>query len=132
MEDHLPHGGDGPLSDTPSTVIADQGRDTRLCRLDALADPGSKAFLVGEREAFFVVRRGDAVYGYVNICPHRGTPLDWKPDTFLSLDLEHVQCATHGARFLIETGECVLGPCYRLYLEPVALRLEHGTVMLDE
>ena len=39
-----------------------------LCRLQEIADPGSKGF---EREggSIFIVRRGMEVAGYVNSCP---------------------------------------------------------------
>jgi len=30
-----------------------------------------------------------------------------------------LQCATHGALFLIESGECVVGPCAGQFLQPL-------------
>ena len=45
--------------------------------------------------------------GYVNSCPHLGSPLDWVPNRFLSADGRHVLCATHGALFRIEDGKVV-------------------------
>jgi nitrite reductase/ring-hydroxylating ferredoxin subunit len=49
-----------------------------LCRLDELADPGSKgcrADLGGTVEEILVVRRNNRVFGYINRCPHTGGPL---------------------------------------------------------
>jgi len=86
----------------------------RLCALDDLDDPGAQGYEVGTGAwplRLFLVRRGDAVWGYVNSCPHAGHPLNWLPNRFLSPDLNLIQCASHGARFEFETGLCVLGPC---------------------
>jgi nitrite reductase/ring-hydroxylating ferredoxin subunit len=33
-----------------------------------------------------------------------------------------IQCATHGALFLIESGECVAGPCAGQSLQALACR----------
>lgn len=51
------------------------------------------------------------MYVYANRCPHRGVALEWQPDEFLDTSASLIQCATHGALFLIESGECVAGPC---------------------
>lgn len=51
------------------------------------------------------------MYVYKNRCPHRGVGLEWLPDQFLDSSASLIQCATHGALFLIEDGECIAGPC---------------------
>ena len=114
------------MSDAP----APQGGEV-LCALDDIADPGGKRFAPAGRQAFFVIRTGDAVRGYLNTCPHQGTPLDWKPDTFLSYDKSLIQCSTHWARFRIDDGECVAGPCLGKSLVPVAVRVRGANVVLD-
>jgi nitrite reductase/ring-hydroxylating ferredoxin subunit len=58
-----------------------------------------------------VLRRGRRVFAYRNVCPHRGTSLDWIPGRFLDPTQRYLQCATHGALFDPETGYCVAGPC---------------------
>jgi nitrite reductase/ring-hydroxylating ferredoxin subunit len=55
-----------------------------------------------------------------------GTPLDWKPDDFMSEDGDHIMCHTHGALFEIEDGFCVAGPCAGDNLQPVAVGLDDG------
>ncbi len=117
----LPHGGDSRV-----TAAAAQ-----LCRLDEIPDPGGRGFVPPDRPPFFVVRRGGRVWGYVNSCPHQGVTLDWKPDSFLSPEKDLIQCATHGARFVIETGRCIAGPCPGRSLTPVPLRLADGMVILN-
>jgi len=110
--------------------IEDTGLGTVLCALTDLDDPGSKGFKVGRRPRLFVVRRGDDVFGYINLCPHQGTPLDWKPDAFLTVEEDAIMCATHGALFNIEDGVCTWGPCQGMKLAPVPVRVEDGLVKL--
>ncbi len=98
-----------------------------LCQLDDLPDPGARGFTVeidGSPRQIIVVRVAEHVYGYLNWCPHRGTPLDWLKDQFLDREGQYVICATHGAYFQREDGLCVAGPCQgdRLRSFPVAVR----------
>lgn len=102
-----------------------------LCRLDELDDPGSRGLQIswqGRKYEILVVRSGDALYAYLNSCPHTGAPLDWMPDQFLSADQRHIQCAMHAALFRIEDGTCVAGPCVGDALKPIPARLEHGVL----
>lgn len=57
------------------------------------------------------VRRHGVLYAYENRCPHQGTPLETFPDKFLNADGSLLICTTHGARFRVEDGVCVSGPC---------------------
>lgn len=68
------------------------------------------------------VRRDGQVFIYKNRCPHRGVALEWLPDQFLDSSASLIQCATHGALFLIEDGECIAGPCEGKSLTAVACR----------
>ena len=45
--------------------------------------------------------------------------MEWLPDRFLDESGSLLQCATHGALFLIESGECVAGPCAGQSLRPL-------------
>ena len=78
------------------------------------------------------VRQGDAVFVYVNECPHIGTPLEWVADRFLSVDGSRIVCATHGAEFRIADGECLRGPCFGDRLEPVVIQIKDGTIYVPE
>ncbi len=100
-----------------------------LCRLDDIADPGSKGFEHDDL-SIFVIRRGGAVTGYVNSCPHTRGPLDWIEGQFLDLSGQHIVCATHGAMFRISDGHCIAGPCAGDKLTPVALALSGGVIHL--
>lgn len=101
-----------------------------LCHLAALDDPGSKGFVVRGRQ-LFAVRQGSQVFVYENRCPHRGIPLEWVADQFLDSSGKLIQCASHGALFLPESGECVAGPCSGASLTPVASHIEAGQLWLD-
>ncbi|BBN57404.1 hypothetical protein TRE132_55290 [Pseudomonas chlororaphis subsp. aurantiaca] len=81
-----------------------------LCMTSDLADASSRSFVL-DGQKLFAVRRDQRAYVYVNRCPHRGVALEWVPDQFLDPSASLIQCATHGALFLIENGECVAGPC---------------------
>ena len=102
---------------------------TLLCRLDDIADPGSKGFEFDDR-SIFLIRRGDTVHGYLNSCPHTRGPLDWIEGQFLDLAKQHIVCATHGALFRISDGHCIAGPCAGDSLTPVALALRDGAIYL--
>ena len=64
----------------------------------------------------------------MNSCPHIGLPLEPVPDRFLDRKREMIVCAAHGARFRVEDGECVSGPCIGEALESVQVRLVDGEV----
>ena len=82
---------------------------------------------------FAACGRADRAYGYVNSCPHLGTPLDWQVNRFISLDSGHIMCATHGALFEVESGSCVDGPCVGQNLEPLPVVVDgDGRVRLVE
>ncbi len=105
-----------------------------LCRLDDIPDGGAKGFgpPTGGFTGLFAVRRGDAVFVYVNSCPHIGVPLDWAPDRFLTRDASRIICATHGAEFGIEDGVCLRGPCLGDRLEAVMIDVEDGIILVPE
>lgn len=97
-----------------------------LCRDDEIAEGMARGFVVGEgavRRDVILVRRGGVLRAYVNSCPHQGTPLETFPDKFLNEDGSLFVCSTHGARFRVEDGLCVGGPCLGKALQaiPVAI-----------
>ena len=107
-----------------------------LCRLEDIEDGEGKGFTLGKGVAardIFVVREGAQVYGYVNSCPHQGTPLDWTPDRFISDHSGLILCATHGAQFAIADGACLSGPCIGARLQSVPVSADaRGHVVLTK
>ncbi len=115
--------------------MSEAKRRTVLCPLAEIADGCSKGFALGAGAAqreLFVVRSNGRLYAYENSCPHTDGPLDWTPDQFLTVERDFIQCATHGALFRIETGECLDGPCLGQWLRAVRVVLEDGVVVLDD
>jgi len=106
----------------------------RLCRLDEIADGGSRGFDPDARgeDRFFVVRHGDQVYGYLNLCPHNHRPLDYAKDRFLSGDGSEIVCYAHGAHFAIESGLCTAGACLGGRLTELRLQVRDRQVWLVE
>ena len=111
-----------------------------LCLLEEIPDGTGRGFTLksgaeGNPDALdiLIVRTGDRAFGYVNSCPHARSPLDWTADRFMSRDGRHIQCATHGALFEIETGRCISGPCVGKHLTPVPVIMTNdGYVVAPE
>jgi len=104
-----------------------------LCAFDELDESSGKGFklpLQGVPADIFVVRRDGHVYAYRNVCPHRGTTLDWLPDQFMDPEREYIQCATHDARFRVEDGVCVAGPCVGKKLSALPVEVRDGQIVL--
>lgn len=100
-----------------------------LCAVDAIADPGARGFeLEGRR--IFAVRKAGEVRVYLNVCPHRFSPLELEPDQFLDLEREYILCSTHGALFRITDGICVSGPCKGAALTPEPFVVREGQIMV--
>ena len=118
----------------PEAITPAEDAPRALCRLDDIADGGAKGFppAPGGFTGLMAIRQGDAVFVYVNACPHIGTPLDWTPDRFLSADGKRIICATHGAEFQIADGLCVRGPCHGDRLEPVMIQIKDGTIYVPK
>jgi nitrite reductase/ring-hydroxylating ferredoxin subunit len=73
------------------------------------------------REALVVVDSLRAPRAYLNLCRHLPIPLDGASRDFLAQG--HLQCITHGARYRLEDGLCVAGPCRGKSLHALELRL---------
>jgi nitrite reductase/ring-hydroxylating ferredoxin subunit len=106
-----------------------------ICRVEALGSGGARGFAIGEGAwplRGFVVRTGAEIRGYINRCPHAGHPLNLLRDRFLTADESLILCCSHGALFEKLTGYCVAGPCAGQSLQPLALRIADGFVMLAD
>ncbi len=78
--------------------------------------PGTR---VGEREKFaadgahfveigdfsmLVVRRGDALSAFWNLCPHQFLPLNWRSASVIGADGATIRCSNHDAAFHADDG----------------------------
>ena len=64
----------------------------------------------GDKREGFVVRWKGRARAYRNECRHIPVSLDWVENQFMSRDGCHLQCATHGALYEVDTGICIDGP----------------------
>ena len=103
-----------------------------ICAVADIADGGTRRLAATAPRApdAFLVRRGDRVFGYVDNCPHRDLPLHFIPGRYLSPDGTAILCVNHGARFDVETGACLGGPCAGLSLTPLPLEASGRVVRL--
>lgn len=90
----------------------------------------AEAEIDGAPESLVMLRKGDSVRAWLNVCPHAGRRLDWAPGKFLLSKDEHLVCAAHGASFETDGGLCVAGPCRGESLRAVALEADVDGVRL--
>lgn len=105
-----------------------------VCARDRLADSG-------RAHGFSVMRAGRILpaiayafdgqaHAAINICPHRGTSLDWQPGEVFEESGLYLICATHGAMFDPDTGLCIAGPCVGAQLQKLPVQVVDGRVEL--
>lgn len=89
--------------------------DYLICEFSELEEANPKAFELALEDDntlnLIAYTFEGTIKAYLNYCPHLGIQLNWQPDDFLSLEGTHIQCATHGALFQLNNGDCVAGPC---------------------
>ena len=106
-----------------------------IARVDELSPGRSKKFLLsvgGTEVEAFLLNVGGAFHAYVNRCRHVPMGLDWVENQFFTEDGLYVQCATHGAYYLPDTGECIAGPPCGMSLTRVPLWIEDGTIFAED
>ncbi len=105
-----------------------------LCRLADLDATGAKGIGLecgGRWREIVVVRGTDGdVRAYENRCPHLDLTLEARPDRFLDESRAHLVCSMHGARFKVDDGACVWGPCEGQSLPAVRIEISGDTVVL--
>jgi nitrite reductase/ring-hydroxylating ferredoxin subunit len=110
-------------SETSALVVAYVGQ---------LQPGGTKKFfriVNGCEEECFVVNHEGTFYAYVNRCCHIPISLDWIENQLMTEDKRYLQCATHGAQYLPDTGECIWGPPCGKFLTRIALTIRGDEVI---
>ncbi len=105
-----------------------------LCKTTDIEDPGSKSFelkIKRKTRSIFVVHKNGEFFAYLNQCPHTGASLEWQKDQFLDLDKELIQCANHDALLVIDSGECIAGPCAGESLQALPLSIKDDEIHLQ-
>jgi len=102
-----------------------------LCNSVDLADSGLAVpfdvVYAGQTCRAFAVRFEGQVQAYLNRCTHVAMEMDFQPDRFFDTEGRWLLCATHGATYAPDTGECVGGPC-RGGLVKITLSESNGVV----
>ena len=105
-----------------------------IATIDELRPGETKKFLLacgGEELEGFLLNYGGEHHAYLNRCRHVPMSLDWVENQFFTADRRFVQCATHGAYYRPETGECVAGPPCGKNLVRIPLRIEGAAIVAD-
>lgn len=102
-----------------------------LCNARDLVDSGLAVpfdvVYAGQTCRAFAVRFQGQVHAYLNRCSHVAMELDFQPNRFFDDTGQWLLCATHGAAYLPNTGQCAGGPC-RGGLVRIALSEAEGVV----
>jgi nitrite reductase/ring-hydroxylating ferredoxin subunit len=110
-----------------------------ICEMDDIAPGMAKAFDLAEADGaggarpFRIVvarNRAGAYFSYRNACPHQGVWLNIGSGAFLDETGALLQCGRHGAKFTVETGQCLSGACEGAVLEKVEVEVLDGDVCL--
>ena len=114
-----------PRAPMPGTVLGP---------LAEIADGDAKEYVFGRGTtvfSMFVVRRGRSVYGYLNICPHYSSPLNYRAGEFLSEDKRFIRCTMHFSEFRVEDGFGISGAAERCWLDPVPVHVENDMIVIS-
>lgn len=110
-----------------------------ICASSALVD-GSEGgqgvrFTVtrdGVEEQAFVIRHRGVAHAFINRCGHVPIELDWQEGRFFDITGSHLICATHGALYSPQTGQCIGGRCNGKGLTTLAVCEHDGNIYLKE
>ena len=103
-----------------------------VARVGELRPGQTKKFLLrrgAEEIEGFVLNYAGELHAYVNRCRHVPMSLDWVENQFFTEDGLYVQCATHGAYYLPDTGECIAGPPCGKFLTRIPVTVEGDTIV---
>jgi nitrite reductase/ring-hydroxylating ferredoxin subunit len=76
----------------------------------------------------FAVRFEGIPHAYLNRCTHVAMELDWQPNQVFDDTGQWLLCASHGAAYRPDTGDCAGGPCHGGLIK-ISLS-EHDTVVM--
>ncbi len=105
-----------------------------IARVGEIAPGTSKKFALevrGQELECFVVFWNGAHYAYVNKCRHIAMSLDWVENRIFDEDRRFFLCATHGALYEPDSGECVFGPPCGKRLIRVPLTVREGQIYAE-
>mgnify|MGYP006285444859 FL=1 len=86
-----------------------------LCRSEDLVEGGLAVpfdvIYAGQTCRAFAIRFEGQVHAYLNRCAHVAMEMDYQPNRVFDDSGRWLMCATHGAAYAPDSGECAGGPC---------------------
>lgn len=86
-----------------------------LCASSELQEGGLavpfEVVYAGQACRAFAIRYQGVAHAYLNRCSHVPMELDWQPNQIFDDSGQWLLCASHGAAYSPETGQCAGGPC---------------------
>lgn len=93
-----------------------EGQEIPLCNSGDLAEGGLAVpfdvVYAGQTCRAFAIRFEGRAHAYLNRCTHVAMEMDSQPDRFFDDTGQWLLCASHGAAYAPDTGECAGGPCH--------------------
>ena len=87
-----------------------------LCHSGDLTDGGQAVpfdvVYAGQTCRAFAIRFNGQTHAYLNRCTHVAMELDWQPNRVFDASGQWLLCASHGASYRPDTGQCAGGPCH--------------------
>lgn len=114
-----------PRAPMPGTVLGP---------LEEVPDGEAREYVFGRGTtifSMFVVRRGEKVYGYLNLCPHYSSPLNYRAGEFMNEERTRIRCTMHYSEFRIEDGFGIAGAALNCWLDPVPVEVEDGQIIIS-
>ena len=102
-----------------------------VATVDELTPGQTRKFILrieGSEEECFVVNYQGQLRAYVNRCCHVPMTMDWVDNQFFNEEKRFILCATHGACYEPESGECVSGPPFGEFLIKIPLSIVDGKI----
>lgn len=109
-----------------------QDEQVVIARVGELAPGQTKKFILqvdGREVECFLLNYNGQLVAYVNRCRHVPMTMDWVDNQFLTEDGCYILCATHGAAYEPDTGECIFGPPCGKFLDRVPLTINEDCVI---
>ena len=86
-----------------------------LCNASDLVEGGEAVPFdinyAGQTCRAFAIRYEGLPHAYLNRCTHVAMELDWQPNQVFDDSGQWLLCASHGAAYRPDTGQCAGGPC---------------------
>ncbi|HWU84336.1 MAG TPA: Rieske 2Fe-2S domain-containing protein [Rhodocyclaceae bacterium] len=105
-----------------------------ICSSEALPERGDGVtFEVpwhGQSAPAFAIRYNGRVHAYLNRCAHAPVRLDWDSGGFFDHSRLYLLCATHGALYAPDSGQCLGGRCNGKGLQALQVTERDGAVYL--